>query len=131
MNNHPSHPLTPRHFLRTSSVLLALPWLETFATAAEAAAPPRRMVTICTAFGLYGPSFFPEQAGKDYKPSEYLEVLGDLRSQFTVFSGISHPEIGGDHASEACFLTSAKHPTKRGFRNTVSLDYLAARHVAG
>ena len=52
-----------------------------------------------------------------------------MRDQFTVFSGISHPEIGGDHASESCFLTSAKHPTAGGFRNTVSLDYLAAKHA--
>jgi hypothetical protein len=115
-----------------------LPWLERFADAAEPAAmgstnsmPPRRLVSICTSFGLYGPAFFPEQAGADYRPSEYLQVLGDLRDRYTVFSGVSHPEIGGDHASEACFLTSAKHPTKGGFRNTVSLDYVAARHVAG
>ncbi len=120
--------LNRRQFLRSSSVLLALPWLESLAPAAEAT-PPKRMVNICTSFGLYGPSFFPEAAGPDYKPSEYLEVLGDLRNQFTVFSGISHPEIGGDHASEACFLTSAKHPTAGGFRNTVSLDYVAAKHV--
>lgn len=117
-----------RHFLRAGSAFLTLPWLERFAVAGEAG-PPRRMVNICTNFGLYGPSFFPEKAGSDYEPSEYLQVLGDLRNQFTVFSGISHPEIGGDHASEACFLTSAKHPTAAGFRNTVSLDVAAAKHV--
>ena len=117
-----------RQFLKTSSVLLALPWLESLARADEKA-PPKRMVSVCTSFGLYGPSFFPEKAGRDYEPSEYMKVLGDLRDQFTVFSGISHPDIGGDHASEACFLTSAKHPTKGGFRNTVSLDYVAAKHV--
>jgi hypothetical protein len=131
MNVRAPHLQTRRQFIRTSSVLLALPWLESLASAAGTAAPPRRMVSICTSFGLYGPSFFPEQAGRDYKPSEYLEILGDLRNQFTVFSGISHPEIGGDHASEACFLTSAKRPTSPGFRNSVSLDYLAARHVGG
>ncbi len=125
----PASSPTRRQFLRTSSALLALPWLESLAGAAAAAGPPRRMVTVCTGFGLYGPSFFPEQAGRDYQPSEYMKVLGDVRSQCTVFSGISHPEIGGDHASEACFLTSAKHPTAGGFRNTVSLDYVAARHV--
>src|SRR5258708_7102231 len=116
-----------RHFLRSSSVLLALPWLESLARADEPAAP-RRIVSVCTAFGLYGPSFFPEKAGRDYEPSDYLKVLGDLRGQFTVFSGISHPEIGGDHASESCFLTSAKRPTGAGFRNSVSMDYVAAKH---
>jgi len=118
-----------RHFIRTSSAMLALPWLETFSAAGEPPTP-RRMVSICTGFGLYGPSFFPEKVGRDYEPSEYTKVLGDeLRNHFTVFSGISHPEIGGDHASESCFLTSAKHPTANNFRNTVSLDFLAARHV--
>jgi hypothetical protein len=105
-----------------------LPWLESLAVAGEPPAP-RRLVSICTGFGLYGPAFFPEKAGRDYQASEYLKPLDDLRDQFTVFSGISHPEIGGDHASEACFLTSAKHPTANTFRNTVSLDYVAAKHV--
>ena len=122
--------LSRRRVLQAGSVMLALPWLESLAAGAEQS-PPQRMVQICTSFGLYGPAFFPSQAGRDYEPSEYLTLLGDLRDRFTVFSGISHPEIGGDHASEACFLTSAKHPTKGGFRNTVSLDYVAAKHVAG
>ena len=128
MTRPASFPLSRRRFIQTSSAILALPWLESLAVAGETAAP-RRIVNVCTSFGLYGPSFFPEKAGKDYEPSEYLKVLGDLREHFTVFSGISHPEIGGDHASEACFLTSAKHPTAGGFRNTVSLDYVAAKHV--
>ena len=122
--------VTRRQVLKAGSAVLALPWLETLALADEKA-PPKRLITVCTSFGLYGPSFFPTKAGRDYEASEYLQVLGDLRSQFTVFSGISHPDIGGDHASEACFLTSAKHPTRPGFRNTVSLDVAAAQHVAG
>jgi hypothetical protein len=121
-------PQSRRQFIRTSSALLALPWLESLAVAGEPRAP-RRMVTVCTGFGLYGPSFFPERPGRDYEASEYTKVLDELRDQFTVFSGISHPEIGGDHASEACFLTSAKHPTANNFRNTVSLDFVAAKHV--
>ncbi len=121
---------TRRQVLRAGSAVLALPWLESLARADEKT-PPKRIITVCTSFGLYGPAFFPTKAGRDYEASEYLKVLGDLRDQFTVFSGISHPDIGGDHASEACFLTSAKHPTRPGFRNTVSLDVVAARHVAG
>lgn len=122
--------LTRRQILRAGSAVLALPWLETFARADEKT-PPKRIICVCTSFGLYGPSFFPAKPGRDYEASEYLRVLGDLRDKFTVFSGISHPDIGGDHASEACFLTSAKHPTRPGFRNTVSLDVLASQHVAG
>ena len=121
--------LSRRRFLRGTSAFLALPWLETFA-ATTSPVPPKRIVSICTSFGLYGPSFFPEMAGADYQPSEYLEILGpDLLKKSTVFSGISHPDVGGDHASESCFLTSAKGPKSPGFRNTVSLDYLAAKHL--
>jgi hypothetical protein len=127
LNKTPSR----RQFLRAGSSLLALPWLESLAGAASAAAPPRRMVMICNNFSFYGPSFFPTEAGENYAPSEYLALLGDLRKKFTVFSGISHPDIGGDHASESCFLTSAKRPTAPGFRNSVSLDFLASRHVGG
>jgi hypothetical protein len=119
-----------RQVLKAGTAVLALPWLETLARADEKT-PPKRIINICTSFGLYGPSFFPEQPGRDYEASEYLRIINGLRDQFTVFSGISHPEIGGDHASEACFLTSAQHPTRPGFRNTVSLDVVAAKAVAG
>ncbi len=127
-------PVSRRQVLRAGAALLALPWLESLAWPADApdakaGAPPKRMVSISHAFGLYGPSFFPEKGGRDYEASEYSAVLGDLRDQFTIFSGISHPEIGGDHASESCFLTSAKHPTAGGFRNSISLDWQAATHV--
>jgi len=120
--------LSRRQFIRTGAAVLALPAFESLAAPGSSAASPR-MVVVCTAFGLYGPSFFPAKAGRDYEPSEYLKVMDDLRSQITVFSGISHPEIGGDHASESCFLTGAKRPTGSNFRNTVSLDFVAAKHV--
>ena len=120
--------LTRRRVLKAGATVLAVPWLETLARADEKTSP-RRIMIVCTNFGLYGPSFFPAKAGADYEPSEYLRILDDLRGSFTVFSGISHPDIGGDHASESCFLTSAKRPTQAGFRNTVSMDMVAARHV--
>ena len=125
------HATSRRQFLRVGSSLLALPWLESLAGAAAATDSPRRLVAICNNFGFHGTAFFPTEDGENYKPSEYLEILDSLRKKFTVFSGISHPDIGGDHASESCFLTSAKRPTAPGFRNSVSLDFLASRHVAG
>jgi len=114
-----------RRFLCASSTLLALPWLESISLAANPE-PPKRIINICTSFGFYGPAFFPEDVGPNYKPTEYLKILKEYRNDMTVFSGISHPEIGGDHASEACFLTSAKHPTQPGFQNSISMDVLAA-----
>jgi len=124
--------LCRRTILRAGAVAFALPWLESLAgaePAAAAGATPRRLVNICANFGFYGPSFFPQKPGRDYEASEYSAVLGDLRDQFTIFSGIAHPQIGGDHASESCFLTSAKQPNSPTFRNTISLDVLASKHV--
>ena len=117
-----------RQFIRAGSAVLTIPALECLADS-DKKETPKRLVAINTEFGLYGPAFFPEKAGKAYQPSEYLEDLQDLRDNFTVFSGISHPDIGGDHASASSFLSSAKHPRRPGFRNTVSMDYLAGKHV--
>jgi hypothetical protein len=121
--------LNRRHFLRAAGVSLALPWLEALAPAATAR-PPRRMVCICTPLGLHPPHFFPQQAGKDYPLTPYLDVLKDFRDDFTVISGLSHPDVGPSHDSLFSFLTAAPHPELRaGFRNTISLDQFAADHL--
>jgi Protein of unknown function (DUF1552) len=127
--------LCRRTFLRAAGVSLALPWLDALAPTRAVAAegkPPRRMVCICTPLGLHPPAFFPEKAGKDYQLSPYLEVLKDLRGDFTVLSGLSHPEVGPSHDSIFSFLTAAPHPEQRaGFRNRISLDQFAADHIGG
>jgi hypothetical protein len=90
------------------------------------------MVCICTPLGLHPPYFFPDRAGKDYALTPYLEVLKDYRNDFTVLSGLAHPEVGPSHDSIFSFLTAAPHPERRaGFRNTISLDQLAAEHIGG
>jgi hypothetical protein len=122
--------LSRRHFLRAAGVSLALPWLEGLAPAAPVA--PRRLVCVCAPLGLHPPHFFPQKAGKDYEATPYLEVLKDFREDFTVVSGLSHPDVGPSHDSSYSFLTAAPHPEIRaGFRNTISLDQLAAEHVGG
>jgi hypothetical protein len=122
-----------RHFLRAAGVSLALPWLDALAPArAAAAGPRRRLVCINTPLGLHPPFFFPQKAGKDYELTPYLEVLEDFRDDFTVVSGLSHPDVGPSHDSNFSFLTGAPHPERRaGFRNSISLDQLAAEHLHG
>src|SRR5213078_69897 len=70
--------ISRRHFLRAGAAVLALPRLESLAMA-DGKATPNRMVLICAGFGFYGPAFFPEKGGRDYEPSDYMKVLGDLR----------------------------------------------------
>jgi hypothetical protein len=88
------------------------------------------MVCICTPLGVHAPFFFPEQTGRDYQTTPYLEVLKDFRDDFSVISGLAHPEVGSSHDSIFSFLTGAPHPEIRaGFRNTISLDQFAAEHI--
>lgn len=90
------------------------------------------MVCINTPLGLHPAAFFPEKAGKDYELSPYLEVIKDFRADFTVISGLSHPEVGPSHDSNYSFLTGAPHPEQRaGFKNTISLDQFAAKFLHG
>ncbi|MCI0463931.1 MAG: DUF1552 domain-containing protein [Gemmataceae bacterium] len=127
----PSQRMNRRHFLRAAGVSLALPWLDALAQT-PAAGPPRRMVCICTPLGLHPPYFFPQQAGRDYQFTPYLEPLREFRNDFTVISGLAHPEVGPSHDSIFSFLTAAPHPERRaGFRNSVSVDQFAAARIGG
>ncbi len=127
--------VTRRQMLRASGVALALPLLDAFqprGLAAADAGPIRRMVCICTPLGLHPAHFFPVEAGKDYALTPYLDIIKDLRNDFTVISGLSHPDVGSTHDSLYSFLTAAPHPEIRGgFCNSISLDQFAAEHIGG
>src|SRR6266542_2049695 len=131
--------LSRRKFLRGAGILLSLPLLDAmtpvFAVAVKriaAGATPggklTRMFGICNNLGLLPEHFFPKESGRDYALSPYLELLKDYRDDFTVFSGVSHPDVDGGHPADNCFLTAAPHPGSAGFRNTISLDqYISER----
>ena len=124
--------LTRRRFLRGAGVALALPLLESArpAFARDTESPtPRRMLLISNNLGVLPKQFFPETPGRDYELSPYLQDLAEFRNDFTVISGLSHPDVDGGHSTENCFLTAARGPTKSGFRNTISLDQFAAERV--
>lgn len=126
-------PLHRRTFLRAAGVSLALPLLDGMSSrglAGSAAAVPRRMICICAPLGLHAPNLFPEKAGRDYESTPYLELLEDFRDDMTVVSGLYHPGVEQGHDSISSFLTAAEHPEQRaGFRNTISVDQLAAEHI--
>ena len=84
------------------------------------------MLLISNNLGVLSEPFFPTQTGREYELSPYLAVLADFRNDFTVFSGLSHPDVEGGHSTDNCFLTGARGPTRSGFRNTISLDQFAA-----
>jgi len=90
-----------RTFLRAAGVAMAMPFFDALCPkhvcAGASGGVPRRMVCINTPLGLHPAFFFPEKAGRDYTLSPYLEVLKDFRDDFTVISGLSHPDVGPSH----------------------------------
>src|SRR5437016_803229 len=131
--------LSRRKFLQGAGIFLSLPLLDAMTPAFAAAAKriaadatpggkTRRMFGICNNLGLLPEHFFPKESGRDYALSPYLEVLKEHRDDFTVFSGVWHPDVDGGHPADNCFLTAAPHPGSAGFRNTISLDqYISER----
>lgn len=135
MHIHTTTALSRRHFLRGSgAALLGLPFLEAMVPAFAQGAPetpPHRLVAMCATLGFHTPFLVPDEVGKDYVLTPYLERIKKHRDDFTVFSGLSHPEQQGNngHASELTWLTSAQRPGLAGFRNTISLDQLIAEQI--
>ncbi len=132
--------MSRRRFLRGAGIVMALPWLDSmipaFARAADESssplapgAPPRRMFGVCNNLGLLPGGFFPKNGGSDYTLSPYLEFLREQRKDFTVFSGLSHPNVDGGHPTDVAFLTAAPHPASSSFRNTISLDQFIAERI--
>src|SRR6187431_3844590 len=125
-----------RTFIRATGISLALPWLDAFAADPErhstgTSQPPRRMVCICAPLGLHPDNFFPQQTGKNYALSPYLEILKDYRDDMTVISGLAHAGMGSSfaHQASASFLTGVPGAGRPGFCNAISLDQFAADHI--
>jgi hypothetical protein len=127
--------LSRRTFLRDAGVVLALPWLDAMAPSAFAApsvAPVRRrMICVSYSLSLHTPYLFPEEPGRNYRLTPYLDVLKDFRDDFTIFSGLAHPgmEAAGGHGAESSFLTGAPGAGRPTYKNSISLDQFVAEKI--
>lgn len=125
--------LSRRSFLRSSGVSLALPLLEAmtpaFAGRAPAGTMPRRMVCVMTSMGVLQRYYLPAKRGRDYESTPYLDLLREHRSTMTVISGTSHPGVAGNHFSESSFLSCAPGCGGANFKNSISVDQLAAEEI--
>ena len=123
--------LSRRTLLRAAGAGIALPLLDCMRPRLSRAAdpaPPRRMVAIHLESGLMPQFFFPQPSAVG-PSSPYLDLIADHRGQFTVFSGMSHPNLGSGHEATNCFLTGAPNPLAKNFRNSQSLDQFAAERI--
>lgn len=124
-----------RTFLKGAGVTVGLPMLTAMEPAVTWGAPkeeaPRRFVAMTLGLGLVASNLNPTDSGKGYTPSRYLKGLQDIRDDFTVISGTSHPGVGGGHRAEASILTCNPAGGSGKAKNTVSLDQYMAKHLGG
>ncbi|MCD0458576.1 DUF1552 domain-containing protein [Roseiconus lacunae] len=115
-------PFRRRTFLRGLGTTIALPWLESRASATELAGQSiPRMGMFYFGTGMNMRQFYPEGFGRQAKLSRILEPLEKHRDQFTVLSG-TYLEHGGGHDGAYPFATGIA----RGEKQIASPDQLAA-----
>ena len=115
--------LNRRTFLKSSSALISLPFLDSMqpAFAQNKKDMKDKLVIINAGFGLHRPNFFPKTAKKNYQDSEYTKLINSHRNYFTVLEGLSHQNQNGKngHSSHLTWLTGAERPGLPGFKNSI------------
>ena len=97
--------------------------------AAAVAERPRRSVFVYIPNGVNGMTWQVTKPGRGYDLSPALKPLEKLRDDFTVFSGLHHPNgLGQAHVCADTWLTGARIDAQsaRQYHNTVSCDQLMA-----
>jgi hypothetical protein len=124
-----------RGFLRSSSALIALPFLESlgfrrFASAAAPVSPPKRLVFLGMGFGVTRDTWFPDinQTGAEYELSEGLQPLAAHKNDITVIQNLSNMFSSEAHWGSTFWLTGANRYAEPGqsFHNSISADQVAA-----
>lgn len=127
-------PLGRRALLRAAGAGIGLPLLDAMLSPQGVRArgdgpneSARRLLAIHVPLGMMPQYFFPQPGTTPSSP--YLDLLADHRGRFTVCSGLSHPDVDGNHHAAQCFLTGAPGPGRPSFRNSQSLDQLVAERI--
>lgn len=124
-----------RHLLRGIGTTLALPLLDAMIPARASAAvvaKPRRSVFVYIPNGVNGMTWQCTKSGRDYALSPSLRPLEKHKADFTVFSGLHHPNgLGQAHVCADTWLTGAKIDAQGGrkYENSISCDQLMAENT--
>ena len=129
---------TRRHFLRSSTALIALPTLASvgfrrFASAASVPTPPKRLVFLGFGWGITNESWYPDikQPGTDYLLPAGLKPLERHKSDFSVVQGLWNKYSNEGHAGSTYWLTGANRYAEPGqsSHNSISADQVAAAKI--
>ncbi len=127
--------LDRRHFLRSTSACIALPFLESlgfrrFANASAPSARPKRMIFLAMGWGVTNESWFPDvkQTGAEWTLPEGLKPLAKHHKDITVIQNCYHQFSTDGHQGSTFWLTGANPlgVPGRSFNNTISVDQVAA-----
>ncbi len=127
--------LDRRHFLRSTSACIALPFLESlgfrrFANASAPSARPKRMIFLAMGWGVTNESWFPDvkQTGAEWTLPEGLKPLAKHHKDITVVQNCYHQFSTDGHQGSTFWLTGANPlgVPGRSFNNTISVDQVAA-----
>ena len=136
--------LDRRKFLRgLGGFALALPVFETFTVGAQAARPSKkkRFAAFYMPDGVPMPlkedpsfndwSWFPRGGERDFELTKVLDVLEPLRSDITIYSGLSHPAVRRvhGHSNADQYLTGADTKGHGPYKNSISVDQVIAAYA--
>jgi hypothetical protein len=126
-----------RNFLRgAAGAALLLPQFDSLAKSPSSKLPVR-MAFLHVPNGKIMDKWTPKEFGKDYKITQTIKPIENLKEHFQILSGLKHQyafsngDGGGDHArAQGTFLTGTqvlKNPAKA--RNSISVDQVAAKYI--
>jgi hypothetical protein len=129
---------TRRHFLQSSTAVVALPVLESFGfrrftSAAAPAIPPKRLIFLGFGWGITESTWYPDikTAGPDYVLPAGLKPLERHKADFSVVQGLWNKYSNEGHWGSTMWLTGANRYSQPGqsFHNSVSADQVAAAQL--
>ena len=131
--------LTRRHFLRSTTSLIALPALESLGfrafAATKATTSPKRMVFLNFGWGVTNETWFPDakKTGAAWELPDGLKPLARHQKDITVVQGCSNKFANEAHWGSTFWLTGANRYAEPGqsFHNSISADQVAAAHLGG
>jgi hypothetical protein len=127
-----------RHFLQSTSSIIALPVLESigfrrFASAAAPVAAPKRLIFLGFGWGITEPTWYPDikKPGADYELPLGLKPLERHKMDFSVVQGLWNKYSNEGHWGSTMWLTGANRYAQPGqsFHNSISADQVAAAQL--
>ena len=129
---------TRRHFLQSTTAIIALPMLESlgfrrFASAAAPVTPPKRLLFLGFGWGITQDTWYPDitKPGPDYELPKGLQPLARHKADFSVVQGLWNKYSNEGHWGSTMWLTGANRYAQPGqsFHNSISADQVAAAQL--